>query len=110
MPIEEAPCQQNCYPIHSNSAADMPGGAYPRASHTFTKRLSGVRLTDSTLTMDKALRNWVKIGLLLAQASQRPSQCPPADYLGLKECERLQTGSKADCVMVDRSRSLRAVT
>lgn len=76
MPIEEAPCLQNCYTIHSNSAADMPGSTYTRGSHTFTKCLSDVRLADSTLTMHQALPNRVKIGLQLAQASQRLSQCP----------------------------------
>ncbi len=73
----------------STAAAGMPDGQYKLGSHTVTKCLGGVRLPDgtlagSTLTMDQALRNLVKIGLPLAEASQRLSQFP-ADYLGLAE-------------------------
>ncbi|MCZ2996133.1 hypothetical protein NYY81_19065, partial [Acinetobacter baumannii] len=56
----------------------------------------------STLTMDQALRNLVKIGLPISEASQRLSQFP-ADYLGLEQRGRLQPGSFADCVRLDRS-------
>ncbi len=71
----------------STAAAGMPDGQYKLGSHTVTKCLGGVRLPDgtlagSTLTMDQALRNLVKIGLPLAEASQRLSQFL-ADYLGL---------------------------
>ncbi len=73
----------------STAAAGMPDSQYKLGSHTVTKCLGGVRLPDgtlagSTLTMDQALRNLVKIGLPLAEASQRLSQFP-ADYLGLAE-------------------------
>ncbi len=66
----------------STAAAGMPDGQYKLGSHTVTKCLGGVRLPDgtlagSTLTMDQALRNLVKIGLPLAEASQRLSQFPP---------------------------------
>ena len=52
----------------STAAAGMPDGEYKLGSHTVTKCLGGVRLPDgtlagSTLTMDQALRNLVKIGL-----------------------------------------------
>ena len=65
----------------STAAAGMPDGEYRLGSHTVTKCLGGVRLPDgtlagSTLTMDQALRNLVKIGLPLAEASQRLSQFP----------------------------------
>jgi N-acetylglucosamine-6-phosphate deacetylase len=97
----------------STAAAGMPDGEYKLGSHTVTKCLGGVRLADgtlagSTLTMDQALRNLVKIGLPLAEASQRLSQFP-ADYLGLEERGRLQAGSWADCVELDRSLNVRAV-
>ncbi|QLL14517.1 N-acetylglucosamine-6-phosphate deacetylase [Pseudomonas chlororaphis] len=97
----------------STAAAGMPDGEYKLGSHTVTKCLGGVRLPDgtlagSTLTMDQALRNLVKIGLPLAEASQRLSQFP-ADYLGLAERGRLQVGSWADCVCLDRSLTLTAV-
>ncbi|PMV23173.1 MULTISPECIES: N-acetylglucosamine-6-phosphate deacetylase [unclassified Pseudomonas] len=94
----------------STAAAGMPDGEYKLGSHTVTKCLGGVRLADgtlagSTLTMDQALRNLVKIGLPVSEASQRLSQFP-ADYLGLEERGRLQPGSFADCVRLDRSLTL----
>ncbi|WP_248794712.1 N-acetylglucosamine-6-phosphate deacetylase [Pseudomonas sp. MWU13-2105] len=97
----------------STAAAGMPDGEYKLGSHTVTKCLGGVRLADgtlagSTLTMDQALRNLVKIGLPLAEASQRLSQFP-ADYLGLPERGRLQAGSWADCVRLDRSLTLTSI-
>ena len=97
----------------STAAAGMPDGEYKLGSHTVTKCLGGVRLADgtlagSTLTMDQALRNLVKIGLPLAEASQRLSQFP-ADYLGITERGRLQPGAWADCVRLDRSLTLTAV-
>ncbi|KIH85136.1 N-acetylglucosamine-6-phosphate deacetylase [Pseudomonas batumici] len=97
----------------STAAAGMPDGEYKLGSHTVTKCLGGVRLPDgtlagSTLTMDQALRNLVKIGLPLAEASQRLSQFP-ADYLGLPERGRLQPGSWADCVRLDRSLTLTSI-
>jgi len=97
----------------STAAAGMPDGEYKLGSHTVTKCLGGVRLPDgtlagSTLTMDQALRNLVKIGLPIAEASQRLSQFP-ADYLGITERGRLQPGVWADCVRLDRSLTLTAV-
>ena len=97
----------------STAATGMPDGEYQLGSHTVTKCLGGVRLADgtlagSTLTMDQALRNLVKIGLPLAEASQRLSQFP-ADYLGMQDRGRLQPGSWADCVRLDRSLNITAV-
>jgi N-acetylglucosamine-6-phosphate deacetylase len=71
------------------------------------KCLGGVRLADGTLagstqTKEHALRHVVKIGLPLSEPPQRLSQFP-ADYLGLEERGRLQPGSFADCVRLDRS-------
>jgi N-acetylglucosamine-6-phosphate deacetylase len=97
----------------STAATGMPDGEYKLGSHTVTKCLGGVRLADgtlagSTLTMDQALRNLVKIGLPLAEASQRLSQFP-ADYLGLADRGRLHNGSWADAVFLDRDLKLHAV-
>lgn len=97
----------------STAAAGMPDGEYKLGSHTVTKCLGGVRLPDgtlagSTLTMDQALRNLVKIGLPIAEASQRLSQFP-ADYLGLPERGRLTPGAWADIVRLDRSLTLETV-
>jgi len=97
----------------STAATGMPDGEYKLGSHTVTKCLGGVRLPDgtlagSTLTMDQALRNLVKIGLPLAEASQRLSQFP-ADFLGIEDRGRLQPGSWADAVYLDRDLKLTAV-
>ncbi|WP_213878979.1 N-acetylglucosamine-6-phosphate deacetylase [Pseudomonas sp. dw_358] len=97
----------------STAATGMPDGQYKLGSHTVTKCLGGVRLADgtlagSTLTMDQALRNLVKLGVPLAEASQRLSQFP-ADYLGIEERGRLQPGSWADAVSVNRDLTLAAV-
>ncbi|MBI6952652.1 MULTISPECIES: N-acetylglucosamine-6-phosphate deacetylase [unclassified Pseudomonas] len=97
----------------STAAAGMPDGEYRLGSHTVTKCLGGVRLPDgtlagSTLTMDQALRNLVKIGLPLAEASARLSRYP-ADYLGIADRGRLQPGAWADAVLLDRQLNLTAV-
>ncbi|MDR2307286.1 MAG: N-acetylglucosamine-6-phosphate deacetylase [Paucimonas sp.] len=97
----------------STAAAGMPDGEYRLGSHTVTKCLGGVRLPDgtlagSTLTMDQALRNLVKIGLPLAEASDRLSRYP-ADYLGITDRGRLQAGAWADAVLLDRQLNLTAV-
>ena len=65
----------------STAAAGLPTASTSSAATSVTKCLGGVRLPDgtlagSTLTMDQALRNLVKIGLPLAEASQRLSQFP----------------------------------
>ncbi len=91
----------------STAATGMPDGNYMLGSNHVTKCLGGVRLADgtlagSTLTMDLALRNLVKIGVPLDDASRRLSQFA-ADYLGLSDRGRLQPGSWADCVRLDRN-------
>ena len=58
--------------------------------------------------MDQALRNLVKIGLPLAEASARLSRYP-ADYLGIADRGRLQPGAWADTVLLDRQLNLTAV-
>ncbi|OWY38261.1 N-acetylglucosamine-6-phosphate deacetylase [Xenophilus sp. AP218F] len=97
----------------STAAAGMPDGQYKLGSHTVTKCLGGVRLADgtlagSTLTMDQALRNLVKIGLPLADASHRLSLYP-ADYLGQSERGRLAVGAWADVVVMDPELNLQQV-
>ena len=97
----------------STAAAGMPDGEYKLGSQVVTKCLGGVRLANgslagSTLTMDQALRNLVKIGVPLAQASNRLSLYP-ADYLGLPERGRLEEGAWADVVVVDKDLNLQHV-
>jgi len=97
----------------STAAAGMPDGEYRLGEQHVTKCLGGVRLADgtlagSTLTMDQALRNLVRIGLELADASRRLSQYP-ADFLGESEIGRLDVGCRADVVVMDDRLEIDAV-
>ena len=71
-------------------------------------RLADGTLAGSTLTMDQALRNLVKIGLPLAEAARRVST-NAADYLGEKLRGRLAPGCHADFVVLDRELNIKAV-
>ncbi|MGI4846402.1 MAG: N-acetylglucosamine-6-phosphate deacetylase [Janthinobacterium lividum] len=97
----------------STAASGMPDGEYMLGRQVVHKCMGGVRLADgtlagSTLTMDQALRNLVKIGLPLAEASQRVST-NAADYLGETRRGRLAPGCHADFVVLDRDLNIKAV-
>lgn len=97
----------------STAAAGMPDGQYMLGRQVVHKCMGGVRLADgtlagSTLTMDGALRNLVKVGLDLADASRRVST-NAADYLGETRRGRLAPGCHADLVVLDRNLNLKAV-
>ncbi|VXC68529.1 N-acetylglucosamine-6-phosphate deacetylase [Massilia sp. 9I] len=89
----------------ATSATDMPDGEYALGSQRVFKcgacvRLASGSLAGSVLTMDQALRNFVELGLDLAEASTRLSRYP-ADYLGESERGRLAPGAWADIVVLD---------
>lgn len=89
----------------ATAATGMPDGEYGLGSQRVYKCMGCVRLATgslagSVLTMDQALRNFVAMGLDLADASNRLSLYP-ADYLGETERGRLQTGAWADLVVLD---------
>lgn len=97
----------------STAAAGMPDGEYMLGRQVVHKCMGGVRLADgtlagSTLTMDQALRNLVKIGLPLSEASRRVST-NAADYLGETQRGRLAPGCHADFVVLDRDLNIKAV-
>ena len=88
----------------STAAAGMPDGEYRLGRQTVRRCQNGVRLADgtlagSTLTMDQALRNWVTLGLPVAQASARTSTFA-AQYLGLSDRGQLVPGAWADAVLL----------
>jgi N-acetylglucosamine-6-phosphate deacetylase len=90
----------------ATSATCMPDGEYALGSQRVFKcggcvRLASGSLAGSALTMDQALRNFVGLGLDLAQASHRLSLYP-ADYLGETERGRLAPGAWADIVVLDQ--------
>ncbi len=97
----------------ATAATDMPDGEYRLGTHTVTKCQGGVRLADGTLagsilTMDQALRNLVKIGLTLENASHRLSLYP-AEYLGISDRGRIAVGAFADVVVLNCQLQLETV-
>jgi N-acetylglucosamine-6-phosphate deacetylase len=95
------------------TATGMPPGEYRLGHHRIFKREDAVRLADGTLagsvlTMDRALRNLLHLGVPLEQAARRCATIQ-ADYLGLEERGRLVPGGVADVVVVDRAARLEAV-
>jgi N-acetylglucosamine-6-phosphate deacetylase len=65
-------------------------------------------LAGSVLTLDKALRNALELGLSLEQTSRLLSAVP-ANYLGLEDRGRLEAGCRADVVVLDKEMSAQAV-
>ena len=96
----------NLYGVTDATAgAGMPDGDYRLGSHTVAKADGAMRLADGTLagsalTMDAALRNLVSIGLPLAEAVHRLSTLP-ARWIGADDIGRLETGARADLVVLD---------
>lgn len=91
----------------ATSATGMPDGEYALGTQRVFKcgacvRLATGSLAGSVLTMDQALRNFVELGLDLADASRRLSLYP-ADYLGEPERGRLMPGAWADIVVLDEA-------
>ncbi|MBQ0933308.1 N-acetylglucosamine-6-phosphate deacetylase [Ideonella sp. 4Y16] len=97
----------------ATAAAGMPEGEFRLGRQTVHHCAGGVRLADGTLagsalTMDRALRHLVGLGLSLAEASDRVSRFP-ADYLGETERGRLAPGAHADLVLLDARLGVQAV-
>ncbi len=97
------------------SAMGMPDGEYRLGTHTIYKYpcMSATRLKDgnlaaSTLSMDQALRNFLKLGMTPEEASARLSLYP-AEFLGLNDRGRIEVGAWADYVILDRDFNLREV-
>jgi N-acetylglucosamine-6-phosphate deacetylase len=95
------------------AGSGMPDGPYHLGGQCVTKRHGAVRLADgtlagSTLTLDRAFRNLVDIGLTLEDASHRVSAYP-AEYLGLADRGRIAIGKVADLVVMDPALQLTSV-
>ena len=95
------------------AATGMPHGEYRLGQQRIFKEENAVRLADGTLagsvlTMDRALRNLLHLGVPLEEAGRRCATLP-ADYLGLAERGRLVPGAAADVVVVDQGGRLEAV-
>lgn len=88
------------------AACGMPDGAYKLGENDVFRKGNSVRLKNGTLagsvlTLDRAFRNFMKLGDSPAQASQRLSAYP-ADYLGLADRGRLLPGLRADIIIMDK--------
>ncbi len=95
------------------AATGMPDGEYALGRHRIRKKGGRVELADGTLagsvlTMDRALRNLVEIGLSLEDAACRLSTLP-ARYLGVADRGRIEPGLAADLVLLDRRLEPQAV-
>lgn len=89
----------------ATAATGMPDGEYALGRQRVFKcggcvRLATGSLAGSVLTMDQALRNFVALGLDLADASHRLSLYP-ADYLGESARGRIEHDAWADLVVLD---------
>ncbi|HLW90596.1 MAG TPA: amidohydrolase family protein [Roseiarcus sp.] len=102
------------YAITDASAAGMPDGNYQWGGHRIIKKglritlENGVTLAGSAITMLDALRNLIKIGLTIEQASDMTS-ARPAEYLGLKDLGRIEPGARACFVKLDHDLTLQGV-
>ncbi|MGH6901089.1 MAG: N-acetylglucosamine-6-phosphate deacetylase [Geminicoccaceae bacterium] len=95
------------------AATGMPPGEYRLGQHRIVKDADAARLEDGTLagsvlTMDRALRNLLHLGVPLEQAAKRCATLQ-ADYLGLEDRGRLVQGAVADAVVVDPKGRVEAV-
>lgn len=87
----------------STSATGMPDGEYKLGKNIVHKCLNGVKLKDGTLagsslTMDQAFRNLVKIGFPLHVISEKLSTTQ-AKLLNLRDRGIIKVGYKADFVL-----------
>ena len=97
------------------SATGMDDGKYELGGLDVTVADGAARLTDSgsiagsTITMDDAFRNTVKLaGIDVPTASQMASQTP-AELLGLSDVGRIEPGARADLCVYDEDLQLRGV-
>lgn len=89
----------------STAATGMPDGQYKLGENTVHKCQNGVRLKDGTLagsslTMDLAFRNLVKIGIPPHTVSEKLSTIQ-AKLLGLKDRGVIRVGFKSDFVVLN---------
>lgn len=88
------------------AAAGGPDGEYvlghlPVDVRDGVARVAGTdTIAGSTLTLDRAVRNAVAVGIPLAGAI-RSATALPADYLGLADVGRLAVGKRADLLVLD---------
>lgn len=95
-----------CYAVtDAIGCAGLGDGEYDFVGRRVVQRDGVVRMQDGTLagsglTMDRALRNLVRVGLSIPEAVRRTSTIA-SDYLGMGDRGRIAPGSRADLVVLD---------
>ncbi len=97
----------------STSATGMPDGEYKLGEHIVHKCMNGVKLKDGTLagsslTLDQAFRNLVKIGFAPNIISEKLSTTQ-AKLLNLRDRGHIKSGYKADFVLLTEEFKLQNV-
>jgi N-acetylglucosamine-6-phosphate deacetylase len=90
----------------SVAAAGLPPGlselaGRPVVSDGQAARLRDGTLAGSTLTLDRAVANIVRLGGVTPDAAVRMASAVPAAVLGLADLGRLEAGARADVVLLD---------
>lgn len=107
-------CIPNLYFVTDSTAATgMPDGDYKLGSHTVNKCLGGVRLPDGTLagsslTMDLALKNLLKLGLTIEETSRKCSTIP-AQLISENNRGKIEEGAYADFVLLNKENNISSV-
>ncbi len=91
----------------SIEATGLPDGTYQLGSYTVIVKNRKATLTDgtiagSTLTLDEAIRNMIKIGLPL-RFSIMMATSVPAEALRLEKIGKIEPGMKANLVVLDHA-------
>ncbi len=97
----------------ATNAAGLPDGAHVFAGRPVIKRDGRIVMEDgtlagSTIAMADALRNLVRVGLTLAEASDMTAT-RQADYLGLPDLGRVVAGARASLVRLGARLDVEAV-
>jgi len=95
----------------ATAATGMPDGRYRLGSMDVEvkngKCLAGGKLAGSVLTMDRAVRNVMRFAHWDLQQALRPATLNPAQVAGLSHRGRLEAGSMADIVVLNRNGEVR---
>jgi N-acetylglucosamine-6-phosphate deacetylase len=95
------------------SAAGMPPGTYPLSGRDVITDGVSARLPDGTiagslLTMDQAIRNLIAWDITSPAVAIQMATQTPAEVLGLSNRGRLDAGTVADLVLLDKTLSIEA--
>lgn len=107
-------CIPNLYFVTDATAASgMPDGKYKLGTQFVHKCNGGVRLADGTLagsslTMDKAFLNLIKLGLSIEESSARLSKIP-AQFINLIDRGEIKLNHFADFVLLNNDLTIKDV-